>query len=468
MAKRLKRANEYFSISAETYRKTGAFNAIIGVDSLFFIDPLLLAETKTIELQGGLNKIRKYFSDVVTLIKTNNPNAWAKARSMLTLREVKGVGIGYGSASDDGSAIGKELANKLLYTASELIKMGITDPAIFEVMGLFEENFGPDRLSDSLIRILRSELYSYSERITKELKIKSTVTIKTYERNYIVAEHPFGGKPLVFIPNDILRNLPIASSFHEISEVAIFNEDLRRRFNSIIASCFADNKRPTKREIKQYLLADKSRIGTLVEAYEKCKPSPYDFENDPVGLNNWLEKAEELVKGNPISVPKTVDEKNLDEIVDKIIKAFKKFIEEKGGWRSLYSPQKKPLNESHARNFFYATALLYCDESNVDISPESNAGQGPVDFKLSRGRQKIVVEVKLSCGHVLQGYEKQTGIYQKSEEAETSYFIVIRVTENHKILDVITKQAEEQDKKNEAHPAIVIVDGRPKLSASKA
>jgi len=69
--------------------------------------------------------------------------------------------------------------------------MGITDPAIFEVMGLFEEDFGPDRLSDSLIRILRSELLSYAERITRELKIKSTVTVKTYERNYVIAEHPF-------------------------------------------------------------------------------------------------------------------------------------------------------------------------------------------------------------------------------------------------------------------------------------
>jgi hypothetical protein len=59
-------------------------------------------------------------------------------------------------------------------------------------------------------------------------------------------------------------------------------------------------------------------------------------------------------------------------------------------------------------------------------------------------------------------------VIEESDEAEASYFIVIRVTEKHKILDVITKQADEQNKKSEPHPAIVIIDGRPKLYASKA
>lgn len=469
--KKLQRANEYFGVSETAYRKTGAFNPVIGVDSLFFVDSLLLENTKVPELKGGLKKVRSYFSNIITLLRSNNVAARKKAYSMLILREVRGVGIGYGSQTDDGSAIGKELAMRLMLTADELIKMGITDPAIFEVMGLFEEDFGPDRLSDAIIRILRPELLAYTERVTKELKVKTTGTVKTYERTYTVPQHPFKNTPVIFIPDDILRDLPVAHDYEQIADVAIFNKDLRERFNRIIAPCFArekGKKRPTKREIKEYLLGAKERIGTLVEAYEKNKPDSYNFKNDPAGLYLWLEKARELVNETPLTLPAKPKQEDLQDIVVKIIGAFRKFIETKGGWRSLYDDKKKPLNESHARHFFYAVAMLYCEESDVDISPESNAGSGPVDFKLSRGhKDKIVVEVKLTTGNVRQGYEKQTRIYQESEEAKESYYVVIKVTGKSEVLEEILKKEEQEEKEGKKHPTIVVVDGREKLSASK-
>jgi len=183
----------------------------------------------------------------------------------------------------------------------------------------------------------------------------------------------------------------------------------------------------------------------------------------------WLEKAKEIVEQNPLSLPIQPKEEDLSEIVSKIIKSFKNFIEIKGGWRSLYDDKKKPLNESHARHLFYATAMLYCEGCNIDISPESNAGQGPVDFKLSRGHQnKIVVEVKLTSGNVRHGYEKQTRIYQESEEAKESHYIVIRITKKSKALEDILKIEEKEDKDEKVHPKIIIIDGLEKLSASKS
>ncbi|MES2930771.1 MAG: hypothetical protein V4665_03230 [Patescibacteria group bacterium] len=472
MNQKLKRASEYFGISDSAYAKSGAFNPVIGVDSLFFVDSLLLSKTKVPEFKDALAEVRIYFSGVITLLRTENKKAREAAHKKLILREVRGIGIGYGNKRDDGSAIGPELARHLMLTAEELIKMGVNDPAIFEVMGLFEEDFGPDRLSDGLIRILLHRIYTYSERVTKELKIKEIFIQKTCEHNYTLAKHPLKDGPLIFLPQGILRDLPLATSFEDISVVAAFNDELRQKFNSILAACFTqkDGKKPKKSEIRRYLLETKDRISTVVAAYQACNPEAYDFESDPAGLYLWPEKAKELVKANPLSIPtKPKKKEDLEEIVQKIINAFKKFIETKGGWRSLYNDSKEPLNESHARHFFYATALLYCESSDIDISPESNAGQGPVDFKLSTGhKEKIIVEVKLTSGHVRQGYEKQTRIYEESEEAKASYFVVVQVIGKSKVLEEVLRMEEEEEKEGKKHPTIIVVDGREKPSASKA
>lgn len=467
MSQSLKRANEYFGISDSAYKKTGAFNPVIGVDTLFFVDPLLLSKTKVPEFKDAQKEVRDYFASVITLIRTGNQKARKVAHRKLTLREVRGIGIGYGSKTDDGSAIGPELANRLLNTADELIKMGISDPAIFEVMGLFEEDFGSDRLSDGLIRILLGRVFQYSERITKELGIKEIYIHTEYEKNYTLTKHPLKDGPLLFIPQGILRDLPVANSFEEISAVAIFNEALRNKFNSILASIFAGrDKKPKKSEIKKYLLETKERIKTIVDAYQSCDPESYDFDSDPTGRYLWPEKARELVKENPVSIP--TQPKDLNEVVNTVISAFKRGIETKGWWKSLYRENKEPLNESHARHFFYAAALLYCESSDVDVSPESNAGSGPVDFKLSRGSKKTVVEIKLTSGHVRQGYEKQTRIYEESEDAQMSYFVVIQVTEKSKVLEEVLKMEEAEEKEGKKHPIVIVVDGREKLSASKS
>lgn len=467
---KLKRANEYFGVSESAYKKTGAFNPVIGIDSLFFVDPLLLSKSRVPEFKDALQEVRTYFSEIITLLNTKNERARLIAHKKLILKEVRGIGVGYGNESDDGSAIGPKLAKRLMLTAEELIEMGISDPAIFEVMGLFEEDFGPDRLSDALIRVLLKRVYTYSERIAKEINIRDTIIHKTYERDYFLAKHPFKNGPLLFIPEVILRDLPLANSFEEISMVSAFNEDLRRKFNAILAACFADRKkRPNKSEIKAYVLKTEERMQTIISAYRACNPDSYDFISDSEGRYLWLEKAKELVKLVPIIIPKKPKEKELEEIVKSIIHGFKNFIEMKGGWRSLYNDKNDVFNESHARHFFYATALLYCEYCDIDITPESNAGRGPVDFKLSKGhKNKIVVEIKLTTGNILQGYVKQTRIYEKSEDAKASYFVVVQVTWKSKALKRVLKMEVDEEKKGIRHPSVVVVDGRYKLSASKS
>jgi hypothetical protein len=53
MAKKLSR---YFGIPAARFKRTGVFNALIGIDNKLFVDPTLLKDAKTPEFKETLIK----------------------------------------------------------------------------------------------------------------------------------------------------------------------------------------------------------------------------------------------------------------------------------------------------------------------------------------------------------------------------------------------------------------------------
>ena len=56
----------------------------------------------------------------------------------------------------------------------------------------------------------------------------------------------------------------------------------------------------------------------------------------------------------------------------------------------IFFVDQNPRHERFAQLLFYAIAAAYCEANDIDVSPESDAGAGPVDFKLSSGAAKIV------------------------------------------------------------------------------
>jgi len=467
----ISRINEHYGIDLNVFETTGAFNAVVGVDRPFFLDPTLLEGNPIPEFQNAKIVLDRFFSEVLTLIATMHPRAITRANQLMILREIRGVGIGYGARTDDGSAIGQRLARRLVHSAQQLLEMGVNDPAIFHLMGLFEEDFGADRISDATINILQSNIYAYTARVSSELGIECTREVRTLRTHetFLLPEHPLGNKPLVLVPQSLLRDIPIAFTPEDIPEVAAYNDELRDNFNRLLAPVLAKTKRPTKGDIRAYLFENPERITALLGGYKSAHPHPYDFENDPVGLQRWIDESAEAVREIPLEIPKEVaTEAEVIDVVNSIVLAFKSFIETKGGWRGLYDNKNNRLHEEHTCLLFYAMALKYCNDSNIDISPQSNAGQGPVDFKLSRGISKVVVEVKLTSGNVRQGYETQTVIYQTSEDAQYAYFVVMQVTNTSKALDDVIKQSEQEDEDEIKHPELVVIDGRPRESASKA
>ena len=111
------------------------------------------------------------------------------------------MSLGYSHSRDNGSGIGPELAKRLATRGREIVALGITDPLIFELIGLFEEDFGPDRLSDMAISILWLRFLAFTDRVSKELNLSPRGTVKVRGMAFELPQSP-SGKPMIPPCND--------------------------------------------------------------------------------------------------------------------------------------------------------------------------------------------------------------------------------------------------------------------------
>lgn len=468
----IQRISDYLGIKHELFEFAGVYDPFVGIDAEIFIDPQLLETAKTPEFIDARKKIEKYFTDVITLITASDSEgdrAWRKARSLLTFKEVKGLSIGYGKKSDDGNAVGPKLANVLVHSAAEIIGMGIKDPAIFELLGLFEDDFGADRLSDMISRIVVENIFNYSERITKELKLKGAVEYPTRYKKYTLLIHPEKGKPILFLPIELLRDLPVALDRDGIDYVVRFNQELRDKLNQMVGGVWGKH-RPKKSDYKALFFSRPDKLKEIVEIYNRKIPTPYDFIRDPDGKEVWFKYGQDFARSNPLILIKRETEsiEKVENVVEQIILQFKKNIESNGLNKHLYAlGSHRP--EKYAQLLFFSTADAYCKANDLDLSPEVNSGTGAIDFKISKGYGKrVLVEMKLSTnGNITHGFSKQLPTYEQSESTKRSFLVIVQVSKNMGQIRAVLKLKDESNKRGIHIPKIYIINGLLFPSASR-
>jgi hypothetical protein len=114
----------------------------------------------------------------------------------------------------------------------------------------------------------------------------------------------------------------------------------------------------------------------------------------------------------------------------------------------------------------------FCKSHDVNLSPETNAGSGPVDFTFSQGwSRKAVAEVKLARNSKYwSGLKKQVVQYVKAEDARCGFFLSVQFTERDLVKarrDLVTTAAAETTKACGRQIKAKFVDALPKQSASK-
>ncbi|WP_265822838.1 hypothetical protein [Geovibrio ferrireducens] len=466
-----------FNLNKKTITKIGVVDVILNVDTNLFIDPLLLEKSKHAEMSdAAYNSYRKRFETIIKLLsksKKIGDTAWRNALKQFQFHEVSWTCLGYGS-SVRGSGFGSELITSTLSTAKDIVELGIDDVDLFMALALFEEGIGPDRISDMTTNIILKDLCTFNTRVIKQLKLPSEKfeidgkIIKLLSNPYSKSK-----EPLLLVPNDIVRDLPIATDWSEVIDAASRNQALRDKVNSNIAGIWMSLTRKDKKRLKSQALGSKEAFESFLSILKTAKKVSYDVNTDYNGEVFWGSLVERVAKEFPKDFSKyqnrRLDISDVYALVGEIINEFKFLVEERDLWRELWDETlQKHKKEKAAQRLFFAVAHSYCKSNNLDITPEANTGNGPVDFKVSNGYLgKVLVEIKLSTNNLDHGYERQLKIYRDAEQTLAAYYLVVEVNSyserKKRLLAIKSKQIGIGQNASE----IVCINAQPRKSASK-
>jgi hypothetical protein len=263
----------------------------------------------------------------------------------------------------------------------------------------------------------------------------------------------------------------MASDWDEVGHVAAQNAVHRQQVSEQLGDIWQRKSRESKAELKTWALQDGSNFEVLLDILHGAKLESYDFLNDPSGEVTWRRLAGELISSlRRAEITETkLDLAAVTRIVGLIIEEFRFLIENRRFSEELYCADGSPRPERSAQRLFFAVAYAFCKANDLDLTPEADTGNGPVDFKVASGfRGRVLVEIKLSTNNkVVSGYTKQLETYKSAEETLVGYYVVIDVgrmgEKDEKLLGLKNAAASRGEKSSE----IVFINGHRKPSASK-
>ena len=462
----------YFRVKHSAFVDAGVFDGQISKDVNMHINPLLLRNCTVPEFENAYDEFLNYFKDIISLAKhvkelSTTDRCFRQIIKLFQFKETHNSGLGYSVSGTRGTGISGALSHQLAKNAVEIVRIGIEDPAIFTLLPIFEEGIGADRISDMTITILKKNFIAYTVRVAQELGLKTAsrlVDAKTNWGNLPV----YKKEPIILVPAAILSNLPMALDKSEVDEVSAYNENLRSIICKEIGLSIQEYLEMSKKELRESLLSDVDRLKDILQHISRTRFVPYDFSSDRNLVYLLVSLKENYVSPNELTLPKAY-ENNVKDIVFTICERFKELIEYNRMSTLLFS-DGKPQNESVVQRIFYCTAILYCETNNIDINRESDPGCGELDFKFSSGaHKKVIVEIKLSSNkQLLHGLTTQLPIYMETEKAQDGILMIVRMSPKDDKLIERVKEAHNSISESLAKPKLLIIDGVPRPSASKA
>lgn len=278
------RYSEIFKIPNKKFLEKGVFNADIDEDSHLHIDPALFKDCKIPEFIGAYDEFRNYFLKVFGLVPTAkiNKRAYKALVSYLTFKEITNTCLGYSKDGTRGNGIGTKLAQNLTDSIIEIHDLGIQNPVVFEMLPFFEKGIGADRISDMTSKLLVDRLLRYTKRMCDELGISTSPQIR--HRGTLYHVPTYKELSFVFVPIEILCDLPMARNWDDIDSVCAYNRAFRARISEIIGKKISEVNKMSKKQIKKFLLANPDIFNDFLHDWEYKQHASYDIQSDKKGV----------------------------------------------------------------------------------------------------------------------------------------------------------------------------------------
>ncbi|MEO4045445.1 hypothetical protein AAFN47_28010, partial [Hoeflea sp. CAU 1731] len=395
--------------------------------------------------------------------------AWKAAWRLLDLQEPPENGLGYGGSGTSGSSRPDYIRVAIMRTAREIIDLGASDPEMVSLMGFFEEEVGPDTISDFTTRVITPQLAEITNIFCTAEGIK-VHEVPDGNGIHLPRYKTLEGatKYILLVPSDIVRDLPVANDWSDIEKAVYENRKIRDRVNAMLSRISKPTVSDRKEALKRAALESSDTFDQFLAAVKEHTVS-YDPTLDALGYY----KIKSILAGDTsaFKTSKTYDisigPDALRDFVLATIDMFKHHVEKGNLWEELWIDEK-PKKERAAQLIYYALADCFCMANNVDVSPEANMGGGPIDFKFSKGyNARVLVEIKRSSGTVVHGYQKQLEIYKDASRTHFGIFVVMDYGGLGSKLSKIKRIRDYRLQRGESASEIVVINARKKASASK-
>jgi hypothetical protein len=459
-----------FGVFAKDFDNADLVEPILNCDLKLFVDPLLLQDSSNRHIRkDAFEQLKLNYSNIIKLVAESNvPGdlAWRTAVKKLNLSERPETGLGFGGASTSGNSRPTSLRETIIKTVKEITDLGVKNPEIVSLIGVFEDGVGADTISDLTTNFIFPTLCQ----ITNEFCKKHKIPVKKFHGYPAdLPSNPMrNGAPIIFVPRDIVRDLPIAADWSDVSKSLLTNRTIRDEFNSLLGPIAQATIADRKRALKKVALSSATKILTMLDSLIGSSEH-YDPNDDILNyyaLRKILTSNLSEYKGK-LKKPDAKNGSELLKVTLDIVNNFKWMVEVGGLWELLWV-KNNPKLERASQLLFYGIADAYCKANDIDVSPETNMGGGAVDFKFSQGYNKrVVVELKRSKGAVETGYKNQLEIYKTASQTEHGIFVVVNVGGIGGKLKKIQKIQNDLRAAGKKVSEIVVIDAMKRKSASK-
>lgn len=490
--------SDYFGVDAEVFEEYGALNISIVNDLPLFIDPFLLFHSdkpEYVELHESIINYLVFLRDRAAAGAVNDGDL----RNWYCFKEVKQNWLGFSVSGNGGAGLGMDFARNLHANLNVIFsnfgKEQITESSHIEKVCLVSDGVGRDNISDFTTNLIKDFLCRYTETFAAAHLPASAVREVWVERarfNYQTqawarAKYKLpwvNGDYVILSPKDMLtrdenwinkedlidgfENIPTAIPDMQLraSVFNYFETELKRRPKQPGKK----QPEPTKQERAKAAVATMRKFPEIIDYYIKLKEEHGDDASD-VSAEKVLAIEYMFIEQLRSLQALLASDTEFYKIGRSTYKEaharlayLKDVIENKGGHRFFYDDEGVPIEREKDLHVLYRLVWF---GTPSDFGAEANDGRGPVDFKISRGTEKTLVEMKLAKNSKLaKNLEKQVEIYQKASDAQTGikaiiYFTAAELVKVRRIL---------KDLKLTDSPDVVLIDARRdnKPSASKA